>query len=32
MKDLHQNVLHDTKTFNDNILLEFVICQCSNDT
>ena len=26
------NVIHDNKRFNDIILLEFVICQCSNNT
>ena len=26
------NVIHDNKRFNDIVLLEFVICQCSNNT
>ena len=32
MKDLVQNVIHDNKRFDNNVLLEFVISQCSNNT
>ena len=34
MKDLlgFYNMIHDNKRFNDIILLESVICQCSNNT
>ena len=32
MKDLVQNVIYHKKRFNDIILLEFVVCQCSNNT
>ena len=32
MKDLVENVIHDKKHFNDIVLLEFLICQCSSNT
>ena len=32
MKDHVQNVIHDNKHFNDISVLEFVGCQCSNNT
>ena len=32
MKDVVQNVLHNRKYFDDIILLEVVVSQCSNNT
>ena len=32
MKDIAQNMIHNKKRFDDISLLEFVICQSSNNT
>ena len=32
MKDLVQNAIHDNQRFDVIVLLEFLICQCSNNT
>ena len=32
MKDLVRNVIHDNKRFDNIVLFEFVISQCSNNT